>query len=89
MFRNKFRNIFSAETMFPSLSKYFQHNRHVQEQISCEKMMLHHVSNILDQFTPNVSTAVFPSLPTLENMEKQRKETMSPQQCFPLCPGLN
>jgi hypothetical protein len=40
------------------------------------KMMLHHVSNISDQFTPNVAAAMFPSLSTLENMEKQWKETM-------------
>jgi hypothetical protein len=29
-----------------------------------------HASNILHQFTPNVSTAMFPSLPTLENIEE-------------------
>jgi hypothetical protein len=53
-----------------------------------EKMMLHHASDILDQFTPNVSTAMFPSLPALENMEKQWKEIMFPQQCFLVCPVL-
>ena len=51
-------------------------------------MMLHHASDILDQFTPNVSTAMFPSLPALENMEKQWKEIMFPQQCFLVCPVL-
>jgi hypothetical protein len=39
-----------------------------------EKMMLHHASDILDQFTPNVSTAMFPSLPTLENMENNGRK---------------
>jgi hypothetical protein len=55
-----------------------------------EKMMLLHASNILDQFIPNVSTAMFPNLSTLENMEKQWKETMFPmfpQQCFLVCQG--
>jgi hypothetical protein len=36
---------------------------------TAKKMMLHHASNILDQFAPNVPTAMFPGLPTLENIE--------------------
>jgi coproporphyrinogen III oxidase len=36
---------------------------------NAKKMMLHHASNILDQFAPNVPTAMFPGLPTLENIE--------------------
>jgi hypothetical protein len=43
-----------------------------------EKMMLHHVSDILDHFTSNVSTSMCPSLPTLENLENQWKETIFP-----------
>ena len=32
---------------------------------------------------------MFPSLPTVGNMTKHRQETMFPQQCFLVCPGLN
>ena len=31
---------------------------------------------------------MFPSLPTVGNMTKHRQETMFPQQCFQVCPGL-
>jgi hypothetical protein len=46
-------------------------------------MMSHYASNILDRVTPNVSTAMFLSFPALENMKKQWKQTLCPQQCFP------
>jgi hypothetical protein len=82
MFPNKFKNIFVVETMFSSLPTCSQPNRHAQDYIHGRKMMVHHVSNILDQFTPNVPTAMLPSLPTLENMQNGR------QQCFLVCPGL-
>jgi hypothetical protein len=51
--------------------------------------MFRHVRKILDKFTPNLSTAMIPRLPILENIEKQWKETMFPQQCSLVSPELN
>ena len=73
MFPKKFRNIFVAETMFSSLLTCFQINN---------------INNTLRFVRANISQQMFPSLPTVGNMTKHRQETMFPQQCFLVCPGL-
>ena len=47
-----------------------------------------HINNTLRFVRANVSQKMFPSLLTLGNMTKHRQETMFPQQCFLVCPGL-
>jgi hypothetical protein len=51
MLPKKFRNIFVAETMFPSLPTSFQH---IGRTNTAKRMMVHHVSNILDQFAHTI-----------------------------------
>jgi hypothetical protein len=76
MFPNKFRSIFVAVTMFPSLPTCSQRNTHAQEQMARQygatirrdkmarlygatrwrdKTALRHVSNAVDDCTPNVA----------------------------------
>ena len=81
MFPNKFRNIFVAETMFPSLPTCFQMFS-TQETLFSRLGMLKQCANInntLRFVRVNVSQKIFPSLPTLGNMTKHRQETMFPQ----------
>ena len=77
--------------------EYFPVCPHVSSTIGMSKkksrekwgyIMLFIVSNIFDLFTPNVSTALFCSLPTLGNTEKQWKETMFLQQSCMVFQGL-
>ena len=46
------------------------------------------INNTLRFVRDNVSQKMFPSLPTVGNITKHRQETMFPQQCFLVCPGL-
>ena len=94
MFPNKFRNIFVAETMFPSFPTCFQMFSTRETLFSrsgkYKKCFFHYsgnINNILRFVRTNVSQKMFPSLPTVGNMTKHRQETMLPQQCFLVCPG--
>ena len=99
MFLKKFRNIFVAETMFPSLPTSFQMFPARETLFSrlgkfkkCFNYMQFdysaNINNILRFVRANVSQKMFPSLLTVGNMTKHRHEKMFPQQCFLVCPGL-
>ena len=87
MFPNKFRSIFVAETVFPSLPTYikcFQHEKHcfsplgMLKQCSTVQLYCKHKQyfKIRTSYC-TVSRKMFPSLPTVGNMSKHRQE-----QCF-------
>ena len=46
------------------------------------------INNTLRFVRANVPQKMFSNLPTVGNMKKHRQETMFPQQCFLVCPGL-
>ena len=94
MFPNKFRNIFVAETIFPGLPACFRVFPG-QETLFSRLGMLEQcfktsaiINNTLRFVRANVPQKMFPNLPTVGNMTKHRQETMFPQQCFLVCPGL-
>ena len=94
MFSKKLRNIFVAETMFPSLSICFQMFPARETLFSrlgtfkqCFKTIVQ-TNNTLRFVRANVSQKMFPSLPTLGNMTKHRQETMFPATMFPSLPRL-
>ena len=86
MFPKKFRNIFVAETMFPSLPTCFQMYPTRKTLFSrlnkfkkCFKSTVQIYINITLRFVrANVSQQMFPSSPSVENMTKHRQETMFP-----------
>ena len=59
--------------------------RHAQTMV---KDYSANVNNTLRFVRDNVSQKMFLSLPTVGNVTKHRQETMFPQQCFLVCPGL-
>ena len=81
MFPNNIRNIFVAETIFPSFATRFQMFPTRETLFSRLDMFKDYSANInhtLRFVRANVSQTMFPSLPTVGNITKHRQETMFP-----------
>ena len=76
--------MFASLPMFSNVSN----TRNVVFPIGHVQTMFKDYSAKKQYLRANVSQKMFPSVPTAENMTKHRQETMFPQQCFPVCPGL-